>query len=322
MDGRHHNKNECKKADCKRDECRKVECKKDDCKKREKKCKSSSSSSSSESCAKECVPRVVYEYCRKNQCSSLGLTYVVTGPNLDNPATYTCPEQIGQNINIAYTITNLGQLSLRGPIMLYNSLTGVNKVATKHLGAGQSVVVTTNHRITQADCQNSNISIVANAYVNLDNCVVLVSQPVSIVIGNGTVPETSTCCVALAQSLGAFEPRLAEIAATGSGQILINFLPTGGAQANARSLAAIGALNTLGPDFRTAIQGLVDAGCGGECCVATAEALLESQLGIASLIITAVSDPNIPDAALPTVLAGLAAANAAQNELILSLACL
>ena len=190
MDARHcKNKNECKKPDFRKRECKKSEkkCKSssssDDCKKR-KKCKSSSSSD-----CKVCVPKVVYQICTKNGQQSLDVTFVVTTPNNDQPPTYTCPAQIGQKIYITYTITNTGTATIRAPVMLYSSITGVSKVTCKKLRAGQVVTVVVKKKITACDCRSlTGISGVANAYANMDkHCLVLVSQPIAIQIDQTVV---------------------------------------------------------------------------------------------------------------------------------------
>jgi hypothetical protein len=186
---RHHKRKcsaefKCEKNSHK-DKCEKKDkCKKDKCKK-EKKCKSSSSSSS---CEKLCVPRVTQQICANGGVISLSLTAVVDTPNHDQPPTFTCPSQIGQQIYITFTITNTGNVTLKSPIYTYDSWSGVNKVTCGKLHAGQSKVITVHHKISNCQCKpGNNLSIVANAYSNLHkNCLILVSPPIGIPI-NQTV---------------------------------------------------------------------------------------------------------------------------------------
>lgn len=307
MDGRH-----CKiTSECKKVECKKANCKKRECKK-EKTCKSSSSSSSS--CEEVCVPKVVYAACIKGGVATLGLTFVVDTPNHDQPPTYTCPTQQGQKIAITYTITNTGNVTIRAPVMLYSSITGVNKVACKKLRAGQSVTVTLRHKITSCDCKiTTGISGVANAYANLDkNCLVLVSQPVAIQINNGNVvpPVGTTCNVAINAALSTFEQQLAEVAAAGSAAVGTNFPPLGGVAAITRTGLSAAALNAVADQFRVAIQELIALNCDGAGCESTALALRDSAIGIANFVVSAAADANVPYPGTATfnlaaVLAGL-----------------
>src|SRR5437868_7926974 len=129
-----------------------------------KKCSSSSSSSSD---CKPCVPNVVYVLCHNGGTSAMSITAAVTTPNGSiAPFNYTCPAQIGQKIYITYTITNIGNVSLKGPIYVYDSFTGVHKVGcSKKLRAGATTTITVHGKISKCDCQAGNgISIVANAY--------------------------------------------------------------------------------------------------------------------------------------------------------------
>lgn len=273
MDARHCRKNECRKPKCEKKECKKVE-----------KCKSSS-----DSCEKTCVPKVVYQAQSKHGILSLGLTYAVVTPNVDG--TYTCPEQIGQNIAITYNITNTGTADIRAPVMLYSSISGVNKVACKRLGVAETVTVTLNHKITQSDCESLNgITGVANAYVNLKNCLVLVSQPVAIQINNNETVITNTCCQAISTALGTFELQLADISANGSAALAAAFpAPLGVTRTTLATLA----LNGVSLEFRAAITDLIAKNCSGPCCESAALALRDSALGIANLIATAAADANI-----------------------------
>lgn len=277
MDGRHQN--DCKKRDCKKRECKKSE------KKYE----------SSESCEKICTPKFIYEYCRHNQCSSLSLTYIITAPNSDSP-TYTCPGQIGQNITIIFTIKNDGSLNLRGPIMLYNSLSGT-KVAGQKLAAGQSVDVVVSHRITQADCDSGSISLTANTFVNLDHCVILVSQPVSITIENITTSTTNFCCNAINEALGSFQMQLAAIGIQTQASLDAAFeAPTG----VDRVILLAQTFGGIGAEFSAAIQQLIDKNCDSECCQYAAKSLQDTAIGIASLASSAATSKNIPYTGLGT----------------------
>ena len=271
MDGRHL-KNECKKRECKKHECKKSE------KKYE----------SSESCKKICTPKFIYEYCRHNQCSTLSLTYVITTPNSDN-STYTCPDQIGQYITIIFTIKNDGSLNLRGPIMLYNSLSGT-KIAGKNLAAGQSVDVVVSHRITQANCDSGSIFLTANTFINLDHCVMLVSQPVSITIENSTTSTTNFCCEAINQAIGSFNLQLAQLGIQAEASLDAAYpAPTG----EDRFLLLVQTLGGISTEFGTALQQLMDKNCNSECCQFAAVALRDAAIGLASLASSAASAKNL-----------------------------
>lgn len=167
----------CKKTKC-HEPCKKT-CKKE-CKKH-KKC--SSSSSSSDDCCNIVSPKIVYEACVNGGIARLTLTAVVESPNLDTPPTFTCPGAIHKEIIIRYTITNTGDVCIKSPRFVYDSLTGVHKAGTCKLLVGQSDYVTARHCITKCDCKTGNINISANAFVNFtQKCLVLVSQPIAIQI--------------------------------------------------------------------------------------------------------------------------------------------
>jgi hypothetical protein len=278
-----HPKNEYKNRVCKKHDCKNHDCKNHDCKKSE----------STESCEQICTPKFIYKYCRHNKCSTLSLTYIITTPNSNNPPTFTCPDQIGQKITIIFTITNDGNLNLCGPIMLYNSLS-CTKVAAKKLAAGQSVDVTVKHRITQADCDLGSISVTANAFVNLDNCVMLVSQPVSIKIANGT---TTPCCAAINQALGNFELQLASIGIQTQASLDAAFPPPTGMD---RVILLAQTFGGIGTQFATAIQQLIDKNCDSECCQYAAKSLQDTAIGIASLASSAATTGNVPYTGLGT----------------------
>jgi len=203
MERRHHKNHDIDfKADCKKDVKKCVVDKKKCEVKKHKKCKSSSSSecekkcvvkkhkkcksssSSSKECEKICVPKVVYQACINGGVASLSITATVDTPNHDNPPTFTCPANIGQQISLTFTVTNTGNVVIRSPIYIYNSFTGVDKVTCSKLYPGQSRVITVQHKVSNCQCMpGNNISIVANAYTNIhNNCLILVSQPIAIQI--------------------------------------------------------------------------------------------------------------------------------------------
>lgn len=160
----------CRPEPCAVNQCRPVECKK------RKKC----SSSSSDHCGKVCLPKVTYVA----SCGSkiLSMSLVVTSVD---PATYTCPTQICQTIRITYTVTNTGTKSIKGPIYIYTSFTGVNRVTKHKLAVGQSVTVTVKGKISKCACLTgvTDIKVSANSYTYLqDGYLILVSQPVGLVI--------------------------------------------------------------------------------------------------------------------------------------------
>ena len=288
MDGRHCKIiTECKKVECKK-ECKKADCKKKECKKVEKKCESSSS----DSCEKVCVPKVVYAACLKGGVATLGLTFVVDTPNHDQPPTYNCPAQQGQKIAITYTITNTGNVTIRAPVMIYSSITGVNKVACKKLRAGQSVTVTVHHKISKCDCKvATGISGVANAYANLDKNIVLVSQPVAIQIDNNSVLPPNGCGAgAIDAAVASFETQLAEIASNGSAAVGAAFPPLGGAEAIARSDVLNQALLGVSAQFTAAINELIAMNCGGSA----AAYLKDIALAAANTAVSYAVDANVP----------------------------
>lgn len=178
---RHHKKKcaveftQCeKKKDCHKDKCKKKKCK--------------SSSSSSEECEKLCVPKLTFQCCLNSGVVSLALTAVVDTPNHNQPPTFTCPAQIGQQIYVTYTVTNTGNVTLKAPIFLYSGLSGVSKMTCGKLHAGESKSITVHTKISRCQCTpGNNISVSANAYANLHkNCLILVSQPIAIQIAQVT----------------------------------------------------------------------------------------------------------------------------------------
>ena len=148
---------------------------------KKKRCSSSSSSSSSD-CDRPAVPKITYTACTGGGVISLGISVVATTPNGTGITTYTCPSQIGQKIYLNWTITNTGNTSVKTPIYLYNSGSGVSRVTCKRLAAGASVTTTTHFKITRCNCITGGvIPIVANAYTYVHgNCLILVSQPLGL----------------------------------------------------------------------------------------------------------------------------------------------
>lgn len=164
----------CKKR-CEKLPCRPCRPEPPECKKRNK-----CSSSSSDSCDKVCLPKITYAA----SCGSkiLKMSLVVTSVD---PATYTCPSQICQSIKITYTVTNTGTKSIKGPIYIYTSFTGVNRVTKHKLAVGESVSVTVKGKISKCACLPgiTDIKVSANSYTYLqDNYLILVSEPVGLVI--------------------------------------------------------------------------------------------------------------------------------------------
>lgn len=167
MSRRHHNHEKSNRHKCE--------------KKIVKKCSSSSSSSSSSStecCDKKCrVPKVVYQACVKGGTAKIDLTYALS------KNTYTCFTDINTFIDITYTLTNVGDVCIKTPRYIYDSLAGVRKIGKCKLYPGQSDVYVIRHKITQCDCTADAIKIVANGYTQIKcNSIVLVTPPVAITI--------------------------------------------------------------------------------------------------------------------------------------------
>lgn len=146
---------------------------------------SSSCSSSTASCKdKCCVPKFVYQACIHGGVASLAIVVTtIQTPNGDTPPTFTCPSAVGQRIYLTFNITNTGNVTIHEPVYIYTSFTGVKRVTCKKLRAEETVTVTVSHKVSRCTCQTgANLSIVANAFTNLKNCLVLTSQPIAIEI--------------------------------------------------------------------------------------------------------------------------------------------
>ncbi|HSW76708.1 MAG TPA: hypothetical protein VLG50_06670 [Candidatus Saccharimonadales bacterium] len=199
MERRHH-KNKCepcfekcdtsvtcepKKKCSKKKKCQKpcpvVKCQ-DPCAKQKKCHKKCKSSSSNNEC---CLPKVVYVLCKCGTTATMSLSATVQTPNgTVPPYTYTCPTQVGQKIYITFTVTNTGNATIKGPIYVYDSFTGVHRITCTKLRVGETESITVHGKITKCDCQSNNsINITANSFsYACGQCLILVSQPIAIQI--------------------------------------------------------------------------------------------------------------------------------------------
>ncbi len=94
-----------------------------------------------------------------------GQSPVLTIVKSASPTTYTT---VGQTITYIYNVTNSGNVNIKGPINIIDSLiNGPISIPNTNLGPGQSVLGIANYTITQADINSG--SVTNSAYANNNN---------------------------------------------------------------------------------------------------------------------------------------------------------
>ena len=75
----------------------------------------------------------------------------------ESPTTYAT---IGQTITYIYNVTNSGNVNIKGPINIIDSLiNGPISIPNTDLSPGQSITGTANYTITQADINSGSVTI-------------------------------------------------------------------------------------------------------------------------------------------------------------------
>ena len=102
-----------------------------------------------------------------NNASTSSNTAMLTVTSVHSPAltivksaSPTNYSTVGQNIIYTYTVTNSGNVNIKGPINIIDSLiNGPISIPNTDLGPGQSITGTSNYSITQEDINSGSVTI-------------------------------------------------------------------------------------------------------------------------------------------------------------------
>jgi uncharacterized repeat protein (TIGR01451 family) len=102
-----------------------------------------------------------------NHASTSSNTANLTVTSMQNPAltivksaSPTNYSTVGQTITYIYNVTNSGDVDIKGPINIIDSLiNGPISIPNTDLGPGQSITGTSNYSITQADINSGSVTI-------------------------------------------------------------------------------------------------------------------------------------------------------------------
>lgn len=112
------------------------------------------------------------------------------------------------------------------------------------------------------------------------------------------------CCEAINASISSYYQRSSIILETLSTRLTTAF-PDDPTAREERTTLALAAYERIGLLFRNALTQLKNLTCDQPCCQFAAEALSEVSVSYVRLVLSLVTDPNIPSSALPAAIAQL-----------------